>query len=133
VAKRAKPSVTSTLSKNAARGAAALAMASFGFLATAPAAFAGSTDYGHDHKKHGDVYHQEWKEIDSHESEGFINVADNDLLVPVQACNNYVPINVLGVQVPIEDVAGNIPILSEGDNDAEAGDETCQQASGIED
>ncbi len=130
MAKRAKPSVTSTLSKNGARGVAALAMASFGFLATAPAAFAGSADYGHDHKT---VYHQESTEIDSHESQGIINVADNDVLVPVQACNNYVPVNVLGVQVPIEDVAGNIPILSEDDNDAQAGDETCQQAAGIED
>jgi hypothetical protein len=131
VAKHAKPSVTGTLSQNGARGAAALAMASFGFLATAPTALAGGGDgdYGHDHKRHGDVHHQEWKEIDSHESEGIINVADNDVLVPIQVCNNYVPINVLGVQVPIEDVAGNIPILSEGDNDAEVGDETCQQPS----
>ncbi len=133
MAKHAKPSVTDTVSKNGARGAAALALASVGFLATAPAAFAGGGDgdYEHDQKKHGDVRHQESKEIDSHESQGIINVADNDVLVPVQVCNNYVPINVLGVQVPIEDVAGNIPILAEDDNDAQAGDETCQQAAGI--
>jgi hypothetical protein len=136
VAKHAKPTLTSTLSRNSARGAAALTMASFGFLATAPAAFAGGGDgdYGHDHhKKYADGHHQESTEIDSHESQGIGNLADNDVLVPVQACNNYVPINVLGVQVPIEDVAGNIPIFSEGDSNADTGDETCQQADGIED
>jgi hypothetical protein len=131
VAKHAKPNLTSTLSRNGARGAAALTMASFGFLATAPAAFA---DDGDHHKKHSDVTQHESNEVDSHQSEGIINVSDNDVLVPIQVCNNYVPINVLGVQVPIEDVAGNIPILSEeGDSEADTGDETCQQAGGIED
>jgi hypothetical protein len=124
VAKHAKPTVASTLSKHGARGAAALAMAGVGFLATAPTALAGGD---------ADSHHRETSNVDSHESEGIFNVADNDVLVPIQVCNNYVPVNVLGVQVPIEDVAGNIPILSEGDNDAEAGDETCQQPSGIED
>ncbi|MPZ67554.1 MAG: hypothetical protein GEU83_19350 [Pseudonocardiaceae bacterium] len=129
MAKHAKPTVTTTVS-NGARGAAALAMASFGFLATAPAAFAGGGDgdNGHD-KKHDDVsQHQESNDIDAHESQGIVNVADNDGLVPVQVCNNYVPVNVLGVQVPIEE--GNaVPILTDGDTEADSG-ESCQQASG---
>ncbi|MPZ65453.1 MAG: hypothetical protein GEU83_08010 [Pseudonocardiaceae bacterium] len=44
MAKHAKPAVTSTLASQGARGAAALAMTSFGFLATSPAAFAGGDD-----------------------------------------------------------------------------------------
>ncbi|HEY2223150.1 hypothetical protein [Actinomycetospora sp.] len=29
-----------------------------------------------------------------------------------EACNNDVPVNVLGVQVPVQDNAGSIPVLS---------------------
>jgi hypothetical protein len=132
VAKHAKPTLTTTLSRNGARGAAALTMASFGFLATAPVAFAGGGDGDH-HKKHSDATQHENNGIDSHQSEGIINVSDNDVLVPIEVCNNYVPINVLGVQVPIEDVAIDIPILSEGDSSADSGDETCQQVGAIGD
>lgn len=44
VAKHAKPTVAGALSRNGARGAAALAMVSFGFLATSPGAFASGGD-----------------------------------------------------------------------------------------
>ncbi|MPZ67555.1 MAG: hypothetical protein GEU83_19355 [Pseudonocardiaceae bacterium] len=107
-------------------------MASVGFLATAPAAFAGgpADDYDH-HKKSADSYHQESNDIDAHESQGIVNVADNDVLVPVQVCNNYVPVNVLGVQVPVEE--GNaVPVLTDGDTGVDGGD-SCQQAAGIQD
>lgn len=112
MAKHAKPTLTSTLSKNGARGAAALAMASVGFLATAPAAFAtGDGDSGNDQKQG-----------DSNESDSLVSVDDNNLLVPVQACNNFIPVNVLGVQVPVEEVEVNaaIPILNEDGGEADA-------------
>jgi hypothetical protein len=43
---------------------------------------------------------------------GVFNVDDVQTIVPVNACNNNVPVNVGGIQVPIQDVAGNVPILS---------------------
>lgn len=131
MAKHAKPTVTSALSKHGARSAAALAMASIGFLATAPSAFAsGSYDqdspvtYG-EHDDDG---------IDNHESSGLINISDNDVLVPIQVCNNTIPVNVLGIQVPIEDLIVNVPIIPiDSESNPDTGDEVCKQNPGIED
>lgn len=52
-----------------------------------------------------------WGEDDDESS--VISVHDN--VVGVQACHNHVPVNVLGVQVPINDVAASVgvPILSD--------------------
>ncbi len=128
MAKHAKPSVTSTLSTNSARGAAALAMASIGFLATAPAAFAGAGEQGHDRDSDGDIGYR-WSNdmIDAHESQGIVNVSDNTVQVPIQVCNNYVPVNVLGVQVPIQGVAGNVAVGSDGDGEATVSPNSCQE------
>lgn len=51
---------------------------------------------------------------------GAANVDDVQTTVPASACNNDVPVNVLGVQVPIQDVAGNVPLLSGADHGGSA-------------
>ncbi|MBN9759785.1 hypothetical protein DMP14_31155 [Pseudonocardia sp. Ae707_Ps2] len=56
----------------------------------------------------------------------------NNAQVPVQACNNNIPVNVLGVQVPVEDAAaangltGGAGILGEGK--AKSGDSVTDQS-----
>ncbi|MFP5020294.1 hypothetical protein [Pseudonocardia phyllosphaerae] len=67
----------------------------------------------------------------------------NNVNVPIQACNNTVPVNVLGVQVPVQDAAagngvtGALGILGKGE--AKSGDSTtdasrnCGQKSGAGD
>ena len=55
---------------------------------------------------------------------GFANVDDVQTIVPTNACNNNVPVNVLGVQVPVQDVAGTIPVLSPAEHGSE-------QAAGV--
>ncbi len=54
--------------------------------------------------------------VDAHENQ-----------VPVQACNNNVPVNVLGVQAPVHDVAGGVGLVAE-DTHATAKD-NCDQAA----
>lgn len=99
VAKHAKPTLTGSLSRSGARGAAAVAMAAVGLSATAPAALAGSHGPGDDH---GDIDYR-WSNdtVDAHQSNGVVNVADNTVAVPIRVCHNYVPVNVAGVQVPV--------------------------------
>jgi hypothetical protein len=46
---------------------------------------------------------------------GLINSSDFAPNTSLDACNNDVPVNVLGVQVPVQDLAGSIPILSKAD------------------
>jgi hypothetical protein len=58
------------------------------------------------------------------EQTGLANVDDVQTIVPVNACNNNVPVNVLGVQVPLQDVVGNIPIASPVEHGSE-------QAAGV--
>jgi hypothetical protein len=43
---------------------------------------------------------------------GLINSSDFAPNTSLDACNNDVPVNVLGVQVPVQDNAGSVPILS---------------------
>ncbi|WP_060577240.1 MULTISPECIES: hypothetical protein [unclassified Pseudonocardia] len=100
-------------------------------LALSPMAFASEGDHGH-----GDG-------IDK-SAEGLVaGLNGNNVDVPVQACNNNVPVNVLGVQVPVEDAAagngltGALGILGEGK--AKSGDsvtdqsDNCAQAGGAGD
>jgi len=57
---------------------------------------------------------------------GLVNVSHNQ--VPVQLCNNHVPVNALGVQVPVDEIAGALGILSPGS--VLAGQTSaCQQGS----
>ena len=42
------------------------------------------------------------------------------------ACNNDVPVNVLGVQVPVQDISGSVPILSKaGHGNSAANAKSC--------
>ena len=108
-------------------------------LAVSPLAFAGESGWGHGHG--GDKTTN--TNVNGDTSKGLVNVADNNVNVPVQACNNDVPINggVGAVQVPVKDVttalSGALAILGKasssvdqytdnsrscGDNSGSAGD-----------
>ncbi|MFP5071547.1 hypothetical protein ACLFMI_18025 [Pseudonocardia nantongensis] len=95
-------------------------------LAVSPMAFA---DGGKDDK--GDHKGSE-SGIDK-SAEGLVSgLNGNDINVPVQACNNNVPVNVLGVQVPVEDAAagngltGALGVL--GEAETKSGDSTTDQS-----
>jgi hypothetical protein len=47
---------------------------------------------------------------------GLVNSSDFAPNTTGDLCNNDVPVNVLGVQVPVQDLAGSIPILSSADH-----------------
>ncbi|MEJ8280440.1 hypothetical protein [Pseudonocardia spirodelae] len=110
-------------------------------LAVSPLAFAG--DKGDDHGHKGGHHHGAENVIDK-DAKGLIaGLNGNNVNVPIQACNNNVPVNVLGVQVPVEDasalngVTGALGIL--GDAKAKSGDsvtdqsDNCGQESGAGD
>jgi hypothetical protein len=83
-----------------------VAAAAVGLLAVSPLAFAGDKgDHGH-HGRHGDVTKS--SNVNGDTSKGLVNVADNNVNVPVQACNNDVPIQggLLQAQVPVSNVTG---------------------------
>lgn len=58
---------------------------------------------------------------------GVINVTHNQ--VPIQACNDEVPVNVLGVQVPVYDVVAALGILAPVSGTFAGQDTSCHQAS----
>ncbi len=78
-----------------------VATAAAGLLAVSPLAFASGYD-------HGDSYTKTHTNTNGDASNGLVNVADNNANVPVQACNNDVPIQggVLQGQVPISNITG---------------------------
>lgn len=59
---------------------------------------------------------------DDADQRGLVNVGDVQTITPVNACNNDVPVNAAGVQVPVEDVSGvlDLGLLGGGDDDAPA-------------
>ncbi|HEX4061223.1 MAG TPA: hypothetical protein VHY58_09395 [Streptosporangiaceae bacterium] len=57
---------------------------------------------------------------------GLVNVSHNQ--VPLQLCNDTVPVNVLGVQVPVDQLAGALGILST-DSQLASQDSSCKQGS----
>jgi hypothetical protein len=63
----------------------------------------------------------------SGDNAGLVTVSHNQ--VPVQACNDTVPVNVLGVQVPVNHVTGAGNLLSPGAVTAAGQDTSCHQAS----
>jgi hypothetical protein len=75
------------------KAAVAVVITAAGLLAVSPLAFAGN-----DHSGHGN------KAVEK--SEGLVNVADNNINTPIQACNNDVPVNggAVPVQVPVKDI-----------------------------
>jgi hypothetical protein len=58
---------------------------------------------------------------------GLVNVSHNQ--VTGQLCNNRVPVNVLGVQVPVDEIAGALGILSTAPELASQ-DSSCWQGTG---
>lgn len=98
-----------------------VAAAAAGLLAVSPLAFAG--DKGHD-DGHTTVSDNNTNAVsDDSENNGLVNVTDNETNVPVQACNNDVPVNVLGVQVTDiqADLTGALGLLGEAEAEDEGG------------
>lgn len=56
---------------------------------------------------------------------GLVNVSHNN--VPIQVCNDRVTPNVLGVQVPVDDVAGALGLLSPGSYTNATNTNACAQ------
>jgi hypothetical protein len=109
-----------------------VATAAAGLLAVSPLAFAGD-DHGH----HGKTKIEDVNSIDGSNHGGLLNVAGNNLAVPVNACDNQIPVNVLGVQVPfnnshlLADLTGaaGLGLLGAADTDAESsGDNTIDDS-----
>ncbi|HEY2225422.1 hypothetical protein [Actinomycetospora sp.] len=101
----------------------ATAMISTGLLSTTGIALAGdSTDSG-DHGDHGVSRHHD---EGSTTQKGLVNSSDFAPNTTGDLCNNDVPVNVLGVQVPVQDNAGSVPILSKaGHGNAAANAKSC--------
>ncbi len=105
-----------------------VAAAAAGLLAVSPLAFAG--DKGHDVKGYDghDGGDTAVNSVDDDSTNvGLVNVADNEVNVPIQACNNNVPIVNL---VPVSDVTGIVSLLDLGDGDNSVKtDESCDQSN----
>ncbi len=90
-----------------------VAAAAAALLAVSPLAFAGND---------GDLVHGS----DEGGSHGLINVAGNDVNVPIQVCNTDVPI----LAVDVEDIAGAVGIAGEAEADSGDGEQrTCEADS----
>jgi hypothetical protein len=63
----------------------------------------------------------------SGDNAGLINISHNQ--VPLQACNDEVPVNVLGVQVPVYDVVAALGILAPVSGSTASQDTSCHQAA----
>jgi hypothetical protein len=65
---------------------------------------------------------------DTSGEDSVVGVHDNNL--SVQACHNQIPINILGIQIPVQEIAASLglPIASE-DSPAEGPDQSCNQSS----
>lgn len=117
--KHSKPSLASNLRTASARTGAVLALSTAGMLAAGSMASASTgADHWEQDKKDHKVSHSEkqWQsEDDFHNSSGLINVSDNNVQVTGQVCNNDVPVNAVGGQAPIDEIAGAIGILNQGD------------------
>ncbi|WP_219414857.1 hypothetical protein [Pseudonocardia nigra] len=107
-----------------------VAAAAAGLLAVSPLAFAGDKDGHHEwdrgngheqSQNHGDFEDNTINNAEGDESKGIINVADNNVNVPIQVCNTDVPI----LAVDVEDIAGALGLL--GDAAASSGDEGGQR------
>lgn len=111
----------------------ATALVGAGLTSTAGAAFAGEADNtdsgnhtsdnggGHEHHGHHKAGHQKgngcqndvdaWNGGTTHQK-GLLNVDHVQTIAPFNVCGNDVPVNVLGIQVPLQHVSGNAPIGS---------------------
>ncbi|HEY2222549.1 hypothetical protein [Actinomycetospora sp.] len=97
----------------------ATAMISTGLVSTAGMAMA--TDHGHDG---GDGGHGKTVQ------EGLVNISDFSPNTTGDLCNNDVPVNAGGVQVPIQDLGLSIPLLSKaGDSHGGGGNSATNTGS----
>ena len=64
---------------------------------------------------------------------GLVNVSDNNVQMPVQGCNNYVPVNAVGGQVTGEEVTGALGFLAGDTRAGSSSSKDCDQESGQED
>jgi hypothetical protein len=62
------------------------------------------------------------------EKDGGLIAIDENKIGPFQACDNFVPVNVLGVQVPVNDIVGIVGLDQEGNRATAV--ETCEQEVG---
>jgi hypothetical protein len=53
--------------------------------------------------------------------EGLVNISDFSPNTTADLCNNNVPVNAAGVQVPLQDLGLDLPILSKADDSHGAG------------
>lgn len=58
---------------------------------------------------------------------GLVNVSHNQ--IPVQLCNNTIPVNVLGVQVPLQGVAAALGLVSKEDTAVSKQNDSCHQGT----
>lgn len=72
----------------------ALAATVAGLLAVSPLAFAGDSGTKH----YGDQQKNALR-VQEGDTVGLINVTGNEINVPVEVCNNDIPLNILGIQV----------------------------------
>lgn len=70
----------------------------------------------------------------NHDDDGsLVSVKDNDAQALAQACHNHVPVNVLGVQVPVNEIAASLGLTLGSDDSPSSGpDSSCDQAAGQE-
>jgi hypothetical protein len=65
----------------------------------------------------GSALAAEAESTDDGSQHGVVNVGDVQTITPLNACNNDVPVNALGVQVPVEDVSGALDLGLLGDDE----------------
>ncbi|MCW0214753.1 MAG: hypothetical protein OJJ54_15450 [Pseudonocardia sp.] len=115
-----------------------VAVAAASLLAVSPLAFAG--EKGHDKGHHESSI--SGSDFYSKDGKGLVNVSGNNVNVPIQACNNDVPVNAgLGaVQVPVKDLTGGLSgalgILGSAKSDSSVvadNSRACGQESGAGD
>ncbi len=69
-----------------------------------------------------------WYAVDR---DGGLIAIDNNNVGPFQACDNFIPVNAVGVQVPVKDIVGIVGLANDG-NSATAV-KTCEQEVGQND
>ena len=93
------------------------AMLGAGLASQAGAAFAAEGHDGDHHRHHGEDTQS-----------GLVNADDTQTIVPTDVCGNNVPLNLIGLQIPVQDLAGSVPVLSgsgDGGGNAAKVDKHC--------
>ena len=103
----------------------ATAMISTGLLSTTGIALAGDSSQSGDH--HGDHGVSRHHDDGTTAQKGLVNSSDFAPNTTGDLCNNNVPVNAAGVQVPIQDLGLSIPLLSKA-GDSHGGGNTATNA-----